>query len=116
MQRRKFIGKAALAAMASTIGTDVVFGINLPKGYVPLALQEPDPFELFEKDRDMVLLNDKPWNMEAKAHLLNDKVTPNKFMFIRNNGKIPQDIDVDNWTLTINGESTKKTKRIAFYF
>ena len=110
MQRRKFIGKAALAAMASTIGTDVVFGINLPKGYVPLALQEPDPFELFEKDRDMVLLNDKPWNMQAQAHILDDKITPNKYIFIRNNGLVPENIDADKWTLVIDGESVQQEK------
>jgi len=110
MERRKFIGKAALAAMASTIGTEVVFGMSLPKGYVPLALQDPDPFELFKKDKEMILLNDKPWNMQAQAHILDDKITPNKYMFIRNNGLVPENIDVDKWTLTIDGESVKQEK------
>jgi len=110
MQRRKFIGKTALAAMASAIGTDVVFGMNLPKGYVPLALQDPDPFELFKKDKDMILLNDKPWNMQAQAHILDDKITPNKYIFIRNNGLVPENIDADKWTLIIDGESVKQEK------
>lgn len=96
--------------MASTIGTEVVFGMNLPKGYVPLALQDPDPFELFKKDKEMILLNDKPWNMQAQAHILDDKITPNKYFFIRNNGLVPSTIDVDNWTLTIDGESVKQEK------
>ncbi len=115
MDRRKFIGKTALAAMAGTIGAEVVFGMNLPIGYVPLALQDPNPFELFKKDKDMVLLNDKPWNMEAQAHLLDDKVTPNKYIFIRNNGLTPEDIDAKKWTLTIDGESVaqKKTYTLA---
>ncbi len=115
MDRRKFIGKTALAAMAGTIGAEVVFGMNLPIGYVPLALQDPNPFELFKKDKDMVLLNDKPWNMEAQAHLLDDKVTPNKYIFIRNNGLTPEDIDEKKWTLTIDGESVaqKKTYTLA---
>lgn len=110
MERRKFIGKAALAAMASAIGTDVVFGMNLPKGYVPLALQDPDPFELFKKDKEMILLNDKPWNMQAQAHILDDKITPNKYIFIRNNGLVPENIDADKWTLTIDGESVQQEK------
>jgi DMSO/TMAO reductase YedYZ molybdopterin-dependent catalytic subunit len=80
------------------------------KDYVPLALEDPDPFEMFQKDKQMVLLNDKPWNMEAQAGLLDDKVTPNKYMFIRNNGLVPENIDVDNWTLTVDGESVGQQK------
>lgn len=87
----------------------------MPKGYTPLALQEPNPFKLFNKHKDMVVLNDKPWNMEAQAHLLDDKVTPNDKMFIRNNGLIPESIDLSKWTLTIDGESVvnKKTYTLA---
>ena len=58
----------------------------------------------------MSLLNDKPWNMEAKAHLLDDRVTPEDRMFIRNNGIIPKDIDAKNWTLTVEGESAAQSK------
>ena len=96
--------------MAATIGMDIVYGTSIPDGYLPLALQDPDPFELFNKDRNMVVLNDRPWNMEALAHLLDDRVTPNKFMFIRNNGLIPENIDASTWTLTIDGESVQRTK------
>jgi DMSO/TMAO reductase YedYZ molybdopterin-dependent catalytic subunit len=56
------------------------------------------------------VLNDKPWNMEAQAHLLDDKVTPNSSMFIRNNGSIPENINPKKWTLTIDGESVKNKK------
>ncbi|HHB52496.1 MAG TPA: molybdopterin containing oxidoreductase, partial [Saprospiraceae bacterium] len=110
MNRRKFISKTALSSMAAIIGIDIVFGNNMIEGYQPLALQKPDPFKLFGLDKEMVVLNDKPWNIEAKAHLLDDKVTPNKAMFIRNNGLIPENIDVNNWTLTIDGESVKEKK------
>ena len=115
MKRRKFIGKTALAAMAGTIGAEIVFGMKLPIGYTPLGLQDPNPFELFKKDKGMVLLNDKPWNMEAQAHLLDDKITPNKYIFIRNNGLTPEGIDAKKWTLTIDGESVaqKKTFTLA---
>ncbi|MDO6808636.1 sulfite oxidase [Zobellia galactanivorans] len=110
MQRRKFIGRAALASLAGIIGADIVYGSKMAENYVPLALQDPDPFKLFNKDKEMVVLNDKPWNMEAQAHLLDDKVTPNKYIFVRNNGLIPEAIDVKNWTLTIDGESVKQKK------
>ena len=97
--------------MTALIGAEIVFADSLPENYIPLAVQDPDPFKMFHKHEDMTLLNSKPWNMEAKAHLLDDKVTPNKFMFIRNNGLIPEEIDVRNWTLFLDGESVVEKKR-----
>ncbi|WP_350293791.1 sulfite oxidase [uncultured Croceitalea sp.] len=110
MHRRKFVKKGTLTALASIVGADIVFGKNLPIDYKLLGLQDPDPFKMFNKDSQMVVLNDKPWNIEAQAHLLNDTITPNKYMFIRNNGKIPEDIDLANWTITFDGESVKQKK------
>ncbi len=110
MQRRKFVQKATLASMTTLLGADIVFGASMPKNYLPLGLQEPDPFKMFDKDKEMLVLNDKPWNMEALAHQLDDKITPNKYIFVRNNGLIPEDIDVANWSLTIDGESVKQEK------
>ncbi len=109
-KRRKFIKNSFIGALSSIVFTDLVFSHLIPDGYIPLAFQDPDPFKMFDKHEDMTLLNSKPWNMEAKAHLLDDKVTPNKFMFIRNNGLIPENIDAANWTLTIDGESVVKKK------
>ncbi|MET7029279.1 sulfite oxidase [Sediminicola luteus] len=110
MKRRNFVGKVALGAMSGIIGTEIVFGSSMPLEYVPLFLQDNDPYKMFAKDKEMVVLNDKPWNIEAKAHLLDDRITPNKSMFIRNNGLIPENIDAKNWTLTIDGESVKQKK------
>ncbi|MEB8329215.1 sulfite oxidase [Flavobacteriaceae bacterium KMM 6897] len=110
MKRRNFVSTVALGAMSGIIGTEIVFGSTLPVDYNLLALQDNDPFKMFAKDKEMVVLNDKPWNIEAKAHLLDDRVTPNKSMFIRNNGLIPDNIDVENWTLTFDGESVKQKK------
>ena len=110
MERRKFVKKSALSTLAAVLGADIVFGNALPEGYHLLGLQDPDPFKLFNKDPQMVVLNDKPWNMEAQAHLLDDKITPNKFMFIRNNGVIPENIDVANWKISFDGESAKQKK------
>ncbi|NNM19035.1 MAG: sulfite oxidase [Croceitalea sp.] len=110
MKRRKFINRSIMGSMTALVGTDIVFGAFMPKGYEPLALQDPDPFKMFNKDKGMEVLNDKPWNIEAKAHLLDDKITPNKFMFIRNNGLIPENIDAKNWVLTIDGEAVVQPK------
>ena len=107
MNRRNFITKGAVASIAALAGVDLVYGSNIPFGYTPLVLQDPDPFSIFDKDKRMTVLNSKPWNIEAKAHLLDDQVTPNKFMFIRNNGLIPEEIEAENWILTIDGESVK---------
>ena len=89
MKRRNFVKKATLSSFATLIGAELVFGSRMLDGYTPLALQDPDPFKLFKKHKDMIVLNDKPWNIEAQAHLLDDKVTPNSCMFIRNNGLVP---------------------------
>lgn len=110
MKRRKFIRNASLSTLTALLGTEIVFASNLPKGYMPVAIQGNDPYKLFGKDKDMVVLNDRPWNMEAKAHILDDKITPASRMFIRNNGLIPEEIDAENWTLTIDGEAVSKPK------
>lgn len=110
MKRRDFVKKATLTSFATIIGAELVYGSNMLEGYKPLALQEQDPFKLFNKHRDMIVLNDKPWNIEAQAHLLDDKITPNASMFVRNNGFVPEDIDAKTWTLIIDGEAVKTKK------
>lgn len=110
MKRRNFVKKAGFGGLSAIVLSDIVFKDLLPKDYVPLAFQDPDPFKMFHKDPEMVLLNDRPWNMEARAHLLNDAITPNKYMFIRNNGIVPEKIDVSNWTLKFDGESVNQEK------
>lgn len=101
-----------LSSFTALIGAELVFGSKILNGYTPLALQKPNPFKIFNKNKEMVVLNDKPWNIEAKAHLLDDKITPNSSMFIRKNCKAPEEINSKTWTLTIDGESVKNKKHI----
>lgn len=108
LKRRLFVTKSLLGSMSAVLGMEIVYGSRMPEGYIPLGLQDSDPFDLFNKDREMVVLNDRPWNMEAQAHLLDDAVTPEKYMFIRNNGLIPENPEADGWTLAFDGESVKK--------
>lgn len=108
--RREFIKKSTLATFSGMIGVPIVFGRWMPKDYVPVVFHQDNFHQKFSKDQDMVVLNDKPWNAEAQAHILDDKVTPASRMFVRNNGLIPQQIDPAKWTLTIDGESTMSAK------
>ena len=110
MNRRKFVQNSGLTALSALLRAEMLFGTGMPKGYIPLGLQDPDPFKMFDKDPEMVVLNDKPWNIESLAHLLDDRVTPNRAMFIRNNGKIPESVDPSTWTLTFKGESVRAEK------
>ncbi|MCM4171678.1 molybdopterin containing oxidoreductase [Arenibacter sp. TNZ] len=110
MKRRNFVKKTTLGSLAGILGMEIVFGSNIPENYTLLGLQDPDPFQLFNKDKEMVVLNSKPWNMEAVAHLLDDRITPNKYMFIRNNGLVPENINEKEWTITFDGESVKEKK------
>ena len=110
--RRGFLKKTSLATFAALLGADIVFADRLPKNYLPIALDRIggpiDP--MATKNKGLVVLNDKPWNVETPAHLLDDAITPADKLFIRNNGLMPESVDADTWTLTINGESVKKAK------
>ncbi len=110
MKRRSFLKNTGFSTLASLAGVNIVFASTIPQGYELLAFQDPDPFKMFELDSSMVVLNNKPYNIEAQAHLLDDKVTPNARMFIRNNGIIPKEINADQWSLSIDGESVNEVK------
>ena len=105
--RRGFLKAGSLTTLTALLGTHIVFADQLPKHYLPLAF-EVDP--MADKNKNLVVLSDKPWNVETPAYLLDDAVTPASKMFIRNNGLIPETIDVANWNLTINGESVRAAK------
>lgn len=108
--RRSFLKSGVLSAMAAALGTEIVHAAHLPASYVPLAFTLQNS-PLKGKNEEMIVRNDKPWNVEAPPHLLDDVVTPFPNIFIRNNGLMPEDIDVSTWTLTFDGESVK-TKKI----
>lgn len=105
--RRGFLKKSALAALAGIAGVEIVFAGNMPRHYTPLLLEDP----LAGKSPEMIILSDKPWNVETPPHLLDDAITPVEKMFIRNNGLAPEaSVNAATWTLTINGESVNKPK------
>lgn len=99
-----------MASFASVLGAEIVFAENMPKGYLPVFLEDQDNLKSLGKDPALKVLNDRPWNVETPIHLLDDKVTPAEKMFLRNNGLLPEKIDPSNWTLTIKGESVSQEK------
>lgn len=108
--RRGFLRNAGLSAMAMVLGGPIVFANEMPAGLLPALLLNGDEEALAKlgKDKGLTILNDKPWNIETPAHLLDDEVTPAARMFLRNNGVTPATIDVAAWTLTIDGESAER--------
>lgn len=77
-------------------------------GFTPPVLTLGEGFSLKEKHPEMVVLGDKPWNIETPPHLLDEAVTPANKLFVRNNGLVPENLDVKTWTLTIDGESVEQ--------
>lgn len=110
--RRTFLQSSLLTTLAAALGTDVVFGEHLPAGYRPLVLDDPT-LAAWGKHRELIVLSDKPYNVETPPHLLDDEVTPADKLFIRNNGQVPENIDPKTWTLTIDGEAVKAPKTFA---
>ena len=112
--RRQFLKSSALYTAGALLSSEVVYANNLPHGIGLLGLENVSA-TLADKHPDMIVLNDRPINMEAPAHLLNDPLTPNDLFFVRNNGLPPTDIDVAQWRLEISGESAirKKSYTIA---
>ena len=89
--RRSFIQKSLLG-ITTILGSDVVFAKKLPVGMQLLG--ESAFIDLPEgKHKDLILLNDRPWNIETPPHLLDDEITPVDKMFVRNNGNLPENIN-----------------------
>ena len=104
LTRRGFL--SGLGAMSAVLGAEVVFGRFMPAGLIPAALaEEVSAFAIEGKHPGLIVLNDRPVNAETPAYLLDDSITPADRLFVRNNGIPPVDIDLDNWTLLIDGES-----------
>lgn len=110
--RRGFLRKAGLAALGAALGADLVFANAFPAGLVPAGLlSSAQPFEIPGKHPGLIVVNDRPLNMETPAHLLDDPVTPAQNLFVRNNGLPPEaSSDPANWELRISGESVPKER------
>ena len=109
--RRSFLRKSSIASLGMIIGADIVYAFNLPLGINLIGLNPNfNSFSLPGKDGRLIVLNDKPINAETPPHLLDAELTPTDLFFVRNNGIPPVNVDVNNWTLTIEGASAKSSK------
>lgn len=103
--RRGFLKGAGLSAMGAALGFTIPFHRNMPAGLIPAALaQGLEDFRLEGKAEGLTVLGDRPVNIETPAHLLDDDITPTDLHFVRNNGNIPDPMDIADWRLTIDGE------------
>ena len=113
--RRGFLTRGSLAAMSAAVGASIPFAHLMPRGLIPAVLAQSDvPFEIPGKE-GLIVLNDRPLNAETPAHLLDDRVTPAKYLFVRNNGIPPvtTDIDADAWELEFGGESVVRELKLT---
>ena len=106
--RRGFLKGAGLATMGALIGTTIPFHRNMPSGFIPEAMAATGM--KIKGKQGITILNDRPVNAETPPHNLNDDVTPTSRHFIRNNGIPPEDMNADNWMLTIDGFVNKPLK------
>ena len=109
--RRGFIKNLGLATMTSLLGAEMVFARNFPAEMIPAGILDYElPFTIPGKSSELIILNDKPINAETPPHLLDNDLTPNQLFFVRNNGIAPENININTWTLTIEGEAVKAKK------
>ena len=103
--RRGFLQNAGLVSLSTALGSTIPFARFLPAGLIPAAFAAESAPDMMEGKDGLIILNDRPVNAETPAHLLDEAVTPNRHMFIRNNGIPPESVDPANWQLEIGGES-----------
>jgi len=110
MTRRGFLSNGSLVAMSAAVGASIPFAHLMPGGLIPAAIAQSDqPFAIPGKE-GLIVLNDRPVNAETPAHLLDDDITPAKYLFVRNNGRPPvtTNVDPEAWTLEFGGESAAR--------
>lgn len=108
LSRRSFLSTTSKVGLTGLAIGKVVYAQNLVEGMDLIGLNNAEfPSG---KSNQLSVLNDRPWNIETPAHLLDDSITPNKLFFVRNNGIPPTKVDEKNWKLIIEGESVEKNR------
>ena len=95
--RRRFLRQTSIVGAGSLLVPSIVSGFQ--SNQIKLVNGIPG------KHPDLVILNDRPWNAETPAHLLDEAVTSMDRLFVRNNGLVPTEVDPESWTLELSGES-----------
>jgi len=114
--RRGVLRGAGLATMGAMLGGTIPFGGAMPGGLIPAALAQgaatgPKLLKMDGK-AELVILGDRPLVCETPEHMLDDDITPNDKIFIRNNGTPPDPFagDVNSWELVVDGEVERPLK------
>ena len=102
--RRGFLRDGGLLALGAALGMTIPHARHFPPGLIPAAFAADNIPAAIPGKEGLIILNDRPWNAETPAHLLDDPVTPNHRRFVRNNGLAPENIDPDSWRLEVGGE------------
>ncbi len=108
VSRRGFLKNSGLLAMSTALGMSIPFSRFMPAGLIPAAFAAESAADQIPGKDGLIVLNNRPINAETPAHLLDDSITPNSRMFIRNNGIPPENVNPDTWELEIGGESCER--------
>jgi DMSO/TMAO reductase YedYZ molybdopterin-dependent catalytic subunit len=103
--RRRFLVGGVVAGMERALSAAIPYGRFLPAGMIPVAIAESQPGTVVAEKPGLRVLNDRPFNAETPAHLLDDEVTPAERLFVRNNGVPPAAVDPGAWRLSVTGEA-----------
>jgi len=100
MKRRDFFKKAATIAGAATVGTNSAkAGITQQ----PIDTRKVSPVAFPEK-RPLIMYSDRPPLLETPRDVFTSVLTPNDQFFVRwHMPDIPTHIDVDTFTISVNG-------------
>lgn len=101
--RRQFVKKLTVGATLGAFAWN-----NLDSAIMAESSQEikrkVKPSNNDNDSSGLKVLSERPLNAETPTHLLDDPITPNSLMFIRNNGLPPPSVDAKTWRLQIDGE------------
>lgn len=103
--RRRFLAGGVVAGMERALAAVIPYARFMPAGLVPVAFAEREPGTVVTEKPGLRVLNDRPFNAETPAHLLDDDVTPAGRLFVRNNGMPPTASNPGDWRLSVTGEA-----------
>lgn len=112
-KRRGALKGTALAAMGAAVGGAIPFSTHMPEGTLPALFARPAAAQgasgpqmmRIDGKVEMILQGERPLVLEAPETALDDAVTPNENIFVRNNGQLPPVPDnVDAWKVAVDGE------------
>ena len=106
--RRGFLHKAGLLSLSAAVGMHIPMARYMPAGLIPAAFAAEGAPDILPGKDGLIILNNRPLSAETPAHLLDDSVTPNNRMFVRNNGVPPLNVNAGTWRLQVEGESCER--------